>query len=426
MRVLFIKLNDTTDIINTLPAINAFKRDKPDAWLVYATFPGVNADIVESCQAIGDVLIVPNSLGEENGGEEGGKPEEKQTGMLSAIRKTAQKTLAGAKITADFIKRLQGLNLDAVIDLHVSMRTALIARNSKAAQIFAFRSENATDKKAALAFANTPYVNPSQPDYEKYNLLIANSLGTSASSQFDWSLPMHDPGIPTQQELQIIPTGLIEPKYWCSMIQALLQKRIPFRIVNCPLTREKTLSHITTDLFSMNIPVVDIERNIANALVQHGGPIVADGTAAYLSLALGLNTLAVGEKPTSPFIAPPDTFFYSYPGPKDLPYAEQFVELAEDLLSKIHVSSPIAAHEPALLEADESSNSTGEESKEAEDTSGKKPEDRQTAFVVQQAEAEAEAEKEPDENIEGLDEGNPHSGNKRKPLVFDNANEDKE
>jgi len=333
MRVLFIRLSDTTDVINTLPAITAFKRDRPDSWIVYATFSGVNADIVESCQAVGEVLVIPDKLGDDVESEENSSGIEEKKSLFDTIKKTAQKTLTGAKATAEFVKRLQALNLDAVIDLNVSMRSALIARNSKAALISAFRSENAVSKKAAMAYANTPYVNPSQPDYEKYNLLIANSLGTSASSHFDWSLPQHDVGRPPERCLQIIPTGLIDPKYWSGVLQQLLQQRVEFRLVNCPLTGQKALSQITSELFGTNLPVVDVERDLANDLVQHGGPIIGDGAAAYLSLALGLHTLAIGEKPSSPFIAPANTFYYTYPGPKDLPYPEQFVQLAVELLS---------------------------------------------------------------------------------------------
>jgi len=355
MRILFIRLSDTTDVINALPAVTAFKRDRPDSWIVFATFPGVNSDIVESCQAVGEVLAVPDKLGDnEPEGEDNGNGADSKKSLFDSIKKTAQKTLTGAKATAEFVKRLQDMNLDAVVDLQVSMRSALIARNSRAALISAFRSENAANKKAAMAYANAPYVNPSLPDFEKYNLLIANSLGTSTSSHFDWSLPQHDARRPSERCLQIIPTGLIDASYWCGALQQLLQQGIAFRIINCALTDEKVLSRISSELSGMSLEVAEIEASLANELVGHGGPVIGDGAAAYLSLALGLNTLAIGEKPTSPFIAPAHTFYYTYPGPKDLPYPEQFVQLATELLGNAPRHDKIAdgASRPESPETD--------------------------------------------------------------------------
>lgn len=335
MRVLFVRLSHTIDVINTLPAVCAFRRDRPDAWIVYATHSEANIDIVNSCQSVNECLAVPDLGGEhpEEGAEEPDEPQSRGKQLFASLKSTAKKTFAGAKSSAEFVKHLHTLELDAVIDLEVSVRSALVARNCGAGLVFGFRSENANSRSAALAYGQAPYVNPSKPDYEKYNILISKSLGTSALGALSWDLPSLDPGAGSPV-IQGIPTGLISPNYWTGVLTSLVQHGHRFRLVDCPLTDQETLSKIVN---GMRVEESDIQRvteKTCERLVDNGGPVIADGPAAYLSVALGLDTMAVGEQTSSPLIAPADTFFYSYPGPKDLPYPETFVDLVIEMVKR--------------------------------------------------------------------------------------------
>ncbi len=74
-----------------------------------------------------ECLAVPDLGGE--GPEEAEEPQNRSRQFSASLKNTAKKTLAGAKSSAEFVKHLHTLELDAVIDLEVSVRSALVARN---------------------------------------------------------------------------------------------------------------------------------------------------------------------------------------------------------------------------------------------------------------------------------------------------------
>lgn len=353
MRVLFIRLAGTIDVVNTLPAICAFRRDRPDAWIVYATHSDANVDIIRGCRAVNECLVIPDLQGEVEEEEPEDEPDNlsnKGKKLFSSLKNTAKKTIAGAKTSAELVKHLHSMELDAVIDLEVSVRSALVARNSGAGLVFGFRSENASNRSAALAYGQAPYVNPTAPDYQKYNVLIAKSLGTSTLGAPTWEIPGRRPDV-RSQVIQAIPTGLISPDYWTGVLTSLAQHGLEFRVIDCPLTNQDTLARIVREMGLDESTVQRVPEKICERLVDNGGPVVADAAAAYLSVAAGLDTMAVGEQASSPLIAPAGTFFYSYPGPKDLPYPETFVDLVIEMTKRQAEGPALAAPQPPAIEA---------------------------------------------------------------------------
>ncbi len=343
--MLFIRLGDATDVINTLPAVCAFKDDRPEASIFYATSQGATADIAASCSAVEQVVIIPDRIETEELPDKSASADAAGIGknVLSFLKQSAQKVATSAQMASEIHGRLRSLKLDVAVDLHVTIGSALIARNCGAGLVFGFHEENAADGKAAMAYANTPYVPPKRNDHEKFGILVSQSMGTAMAPYPRWGLPTSETPAET---VQLIPCGPLKTAYWIELVQRLGRNKIGFSLVVCDLSDPNATGKLESEVTAAGGSVRRIKKRLCDELVQDGGVAITDGAGAYLSLGLRLPTVAIGEKRSAPLLGYEGASWHSYPDAVHPPEADELVGQALKIRDEMrNQPSPAAAQE---------------------------------------------------------------------------------